>query len=165
MSHYVDAAPHKLAAENVHYSPASANAQFSLARFLYSLVPGQIQFARYEQSPLAQRPIKIVVVVVAVLVILKPVLSLLLLSFVFFLSLLVFFLFLLLLLLLLSLSSLLLLLLLLLLLRHWLCRCCCCSCYYPKGLQFRISEKRGGKGERESRVCSSEKGGDLQTFP
>ena len=31
--------------------------QFSNARILYSLVPGQIQFARNEQSPLAQRPI------------------------------------------------------------------------------------------------------------
>ena len=30
----------------------------SHARFLYNLVPGQIHFARYEQSPLAQRPKK-----------------------------------------------------------------------------------------------------------
>ena len=35
-----------------------ANTQFSNARILYSLVPGQIQFARNEQSPLAQGPIK-----------------------------------------------------------------------------------------------------------
>ena len=40
----------------------------SHARFLYNLVPGQIHFARYEQSPLAQRPKKKVVVAVVVFV-------------------------------------------------------------------------------------------------
>ena len=40
---------------------------FTCSSFLYSLVPGQIQLARYEKSPLAQRPIKLLLLLLLLL--------------------------------------------------------------------------------------------------